>query len=320
MKKISLSVLSLFMALACALPALAWDDTGHQVVAAIAWSRLDKPVQDKVEMLFPADPKAKQHIIFTSSKKMPTAEEKYPKTVYNHVTIANWMDDLRDNSYDNPLKDWHQVNRPIFHEMEPKLVELKSPNVREKIIEMIQTLQKVKNFDKAGFDHAEDKSRAAYALATLIHLVGDVHQPLHCASRYTKLKPRGDAGGNGFLLAGPAPCTNLHEFWDAAGGLFDFVKLGREFDEAHQKQLDECVARVTARWKPDDHPDWRNYSPEEWVEESYQFAKQKVYQGVTASSVPDPTYTQMAQQLSAERLATAGYRLAEILNQIFAQP
>jgi hypothetical protein len=309
---------TLTAAAALSLPARAWDDTGHQVVAAIAWTQLDKPVQEKIDRLFPPSMKSREHIIFTAGKRAPTKEDPYPHTVYNHVTIANWMDDLRDNSYDKQLGEWHYVDRPYFDGIPPKLAVPGSPNAREKLIEMINTLQKLRHFDKADKDHADDKAKAAYAVAVLYHLVGDVHQPLHCVSRYSPGFEDGDRGGNDFRI-GPDGKEKLHSYWDAAAGLFDFVKLGRDFESAeYQQQLADCVKRVLDRWDAAKHPEWKNYNPEEWVEEGFQLAKEQVYQGIKPKEKPSEAYVKKAQQLAAERIATAGYRLAAVLNQIFA--
>ncbi|MHA3773992.1 S1/P1 nuclease [Verrucomicrobiota bacterium sgz303538] len=316
--KLAIWIVALAYSLVSISSALSWDDTGHQVVAAIAWSQLSPEAQRKVILLFPDDPKSREHIIFTPSKKQGTPEDPYPHTVYNRITVANWMDDLRDNSYDKPLGQWHYVDRPFFDGIEPKLAVPESPNAREKIIEMINSLQRLRNV-KAGKEYSEDRSKAAYALATLYHLVGDVHQPLHCVSRYSPGLENGDAGGN-FFKIGPKDSDKLHSYWDAAGGLFDFVKLGREFDADSQQKLDEYTQRVLQRWDAQLHPDWKNYSPEEWVEESFQIAKRDVYSGVKHNERPGQEYQNKVQQIAAERIATAGYRLAAVLNQIFAQP
>jgi hypothetical protein len=298
-------------------PALrAWDDTGHQLVAAIAWSRLSPNSRAKLDLLFPSDTNAKKHIIFTPSKRKPTPEDRFPKTVYDHVTIASWMDDLRDNSYDKPLADWHFVDRPFFDGIEPKLAVPGSPNAREKIIEMIHELKKTRRFDSP--EHRDDKTRAAYAAATLMHLIGDVHQPLHCVSRHSPGFEDGDMGGNTFKIDGPEKVDNLHSYWDGSGGLFGFDKLGRDFDQPPYKEtLEKYLQRVLDRWKPADHPEWKNFNPEEWVEESFVLAKEKVYQGIKPTKAPDAAYEAKTQQLCAERIATAGYRLALVLNAIF---
>jgi len=56
----------------------------------------------------------------------------------------------------------------------------------------------------------------SYDLSWLLHLVGDVHQPLHSTTRVSTTKPDGDDGGNGVKLTSPA---NLHTFWDDVLGV-----------------------------------------------------------------------------------------------------
>src|SRR5262249_54451635 len=62
---------------------------------------------------------------------------------------------------------------------------------------------------------AED--RAIY-LSWLIHLVGDLHQPLHCASLVNSTYPKGDRGGNDFFVKPEDRPINLHSFWDGLLG------------------------------------------------------------------------------------------------------
>jgi len=55
-----------------------------------------------------------------------------------------------------------------------------------------------------------------------MHLVGDVHQPLHATSRWTKDHPKGDKGGNTFLIKRHKSVKNLHSLWDS--GVFAYTK------------------------------------------------------------------------------------------------
>jgi hypothetical protein len=68
-----------------------------------------------------------------------------------------------------------------------------------------------------GDAQASDSARAV-ALAWVLHLVGDAHQPLHNSARITPQDTAGDRGGNLFLLGGLYPRNNLHAFWDAIVG------------------------------------------------------------------------------------------------------
>ena len=67
---------------------------------------------------------------------------------------------------------------------------------------------------------SSDSRDRAVALSWIIHLVGDLHQPLHCASRFNADFPDGDQGGNLFVIQ-PSDSVRqikLHAFWDAALG------------------------------------------------------------------------------------------------------
>src|SRR5437879_13448435 len=58
-------------------------------------------------------------------------------------------------------------------------------------------------------------SNQATSLRFLLHFVGDIQQPLHCADGYSSAHPTGDAGGNSFSVTG---WPNLHYLWDSGGG------------------------------------------------------------------------------------------------------
>lgn len=299
---------------------LAWDDTGHQVIASMAWKLLTPPVQEKILKLFPDDLKTPDPIIFFRAQRAPSDSEKKPLITYNHVTIANWMDDIRDDSNSKSMAEWHYIDRPFFDGIPERLAIQGSPNAREKIVEMIGVLKKVRNFDRSDADHSDDRYKAAFAVAVLSHLIGDVHQPLHAVARYSEGLEDGDQGGNLFPLRFPK-APKLHLFWDAAGGLFDHVKLGRDFDETQRKQLDEFSQRVLDRWNPQANVEaWHNFNPEDWIAESYKIGVEQVYKGIKPFGEPDGAYTEKTEQISAERIGMAAYRLALILNGTLGAP
>lgn len=60
-----------------------------------------------------------------------------------------------------------------------------------------------------------EASAKSYALRLLIHYLGDIHQPLHCATRVDKAYPEGDRGGNLFPLPNHYATDDLHAVWDS---------------------------------------------------------------------------------------------------------
>jgi hypothetical protein len=143
---------------------------------------------------------------------------------------------------------------------------------------------------------------SGYNLAWLVHLVGDVHQPLHCVSRFSgrhldeiTKKDRGDLGGNLFQLDDPA--KNMHKLWDDALPASE-VRTGLPASADMVVHLDT----------------------NSWVQESAELARSAVYSlGPDAPDSPAPTvpadYRMAMQKIARERIGLAGYRLAAILNQ-----
>jgi hypothetical protein len=296
--------------------ALAWDDTGHMVVSYIAYSRLSPAAKARVDQLLIPPP--------------PPPGVKYPDRGfvfycdrnYDPVMIANWMDDLRDNSLSDPLKPWHFINmNPIFDGIEPKPIKTDAENVLKRVNWSLAMLKAGKNFDQTS-TKSDDKASAEY-LGYLIHLVGDMHQPLHCTTRYSKSHPNGDAGGNLFPIDTPHS-RNLHSFWDAAGGLFAFDKVKRPPEgklEDQQKKIRQYAMVVMDAFPADGNPKWKKTMiPGKWVKESNDDARAYGFKNIVEGGKPSKTYIDKAQEVTSRRLAFAGYRLAELINRIYGKP
>jgi hypothetical protein len=180
---------------------------------------------------------------------------------------------------------------------------------------------------KARQELADPKTpldRKAIDLCWVEHLAGDIHQPLHAVSLFSKEYPTGDAGGNlqvlhndGTLVA-DVPTINLHFLWDAMEGL----------------SLDPDVIRKDADRIEKEHPvppdDATVGDVRAWALESFGYAKANVYldgklphitrdqANADPSSAPPlpPDYLKNAQALADQRMAQAGYRLAALLEEI----
>lgn len=296
--------------------ALAWDDTGHMVVAHIAYGRLSPAARARIDKLLippPPPPGVRfpdRGFVFYCDRN------------YDPVMIANWMDDLRDNSLSDPLKDWHHVNfNPLFDGIPKKPVQMNKINVMERVGWLLMKLRLGKNYDKTP-SKKDDKENAEF-LGYLIHLVGDMHQPLHCTTRFSVAHPDGDLGGNLFRID-TSEAKNLHSFWDAAAGLFDFDKVKRppEGKLADQKKkIEEYASMVMKAFPADENPEWKKVmTPAGWVKESNDDARKFGFKGIEENTKPSKAYTDNAQRVASKRLAFAGYRLAESLNRIYAKP
>jgi len=146
----------------------------------------------------------------------------------------------------------------------------------------------------------------AFALPWVLHIVTDLHQPLHSVSRFRRVsgRPESDKGGNLCFVTG-AP--NLHVLWDDL--------LGHSVDEG-------SIARLAASLE-DHQPEPRklDLNPEQWTSEGVRLAESVAYHftGDCAdkthpAAIPNG-YMAAARQVVIERAGTGAYRLAALLNE-----
>src|SRR5207302_6807288 len=111
--------------------------------------------------------------------------------------------------YDHPT--WHYINYPIVpvgSSLDPAKYE--PPAQQENIVNTLAVcMEKIRG--------GSDEEKAVY-LTWLFHLVGDIHQPLHCTAVYSERFPTGDRGGNLALIRIRSGPVNLHSFWDGLLG------------------------------------------------------------------------------------------------------
>ncbi|HEX8833087.1 MAG TPA: S1/P1 nuclease, partial [Abditibacteriaceae bacterium] len=150
----------------------AWWDGGHMVVAQIAHTRLEPKVRARVDALVGQGAQPRNNTF---------------------VTAACWPDDLKDynvHAYDT----WHYTNLPLV------LTGGKPPKVQPNI-DILWAMNQCVNAIKKRKPNPKYPNREilatpdiekARALRFLIHLVGDVHQPLHSTTLYSAAHPHGD--------------------------------------------------------------------------------------------------------------------------------
>ncbi len=267
--------------LTLALPLAAWNETGHKTIASIAYQNLKKPVRLRVDALL------KQHPDYATWKGHP------------FQAAAYWPDVIRGNKlYDHPV--WHYLNVPFS----PDNTAFPPVNY-----DVEGVLRKIGEFRKSVGDKAVPEAERAIQLAWLLHLVGDVHNPLHTVARFTQPLPQGDRGGNSVFVVG---ASNLHSYWDALLGHTPTA----EFIGKQAKSL----MKTEKREKP------VNTDERRWVDEGVRVAKETVYTfGGDSGSKGNPVqlsdeYKAAATKVGRARGALAGYRLAALLNEALKEP
>ncbi len=276
---LAVSAMALFL---MPLPARAWHDTGHMIVVEIAYGDLTDEARREVDRL-----------VALLANLTPGRD--------HAVTASRWLDDLKRQGVET-FDAWHYVNLPYAAEGFGGKAPGPAPeNVVWAVRQSAATLR----------GEADDLVKALM-LRFLLHLVADVHQPLHCANRFTAQMPSGDRGGNDFPLGGAH--ADLHAFWDSGAGLYPAVD-GRAWRRPVRRRAQRITRQVPKRAVPR----WTETDPEVWARESHDLAVRAAYDGIAEGSEPTPDYTRRAREVIGERLALAGYRLGALLNEIFSE-
>jgi hypothetical protein len=306
MRLVSRLFITLALLLTTQTSALAWHETGHMVVAQVAYLRLTPVAKARVDGLLVTPPGRRPLIHLCAGYYMAETCEK----TYDPVQIAVWMDDFRGDSITSTYDNWHYIDfRPIWDGIPERTnVGAEPENVLSRLYWAINVLRKGTGSNRSD----------AETLGFLYHLVGDVHQPLHTATRYSAANPNGDAGGNGFKVQMPAETriTNLHSFWDSAAGQYG-QSSKRPLDAAGKALILSLAEAAMKEFPAESMPEWSDLDPHTWVVESNTLARQVVYKNITEGGEPSKAYTAAAQKLSRKRLALAGYRMAGVLNALF---
>jgi hypothetical protein len=196
-------------------------------------------------------------------------------------------------------KYWHFIDEP-FSQDGTSLPAVPGANAEERI----------GLFRKVLASNAKDTLKS-YDLVWLLHLVGDVHQPLHCSTRVTSAEHQGDSGGNDVVLACPpcptghcSPCSKeLHAFWDGAAG--------------GNRNLEDTISAANSLPAPDATLAAKS-DEKDWVKESFDEAQQAVYVAPVGPGLGpftlDGAYRSAARTLARKRVALGGARLAHLLN------
>jgi hypothetical protein len=315
--KRSLSMFTGFLFLCvCSLPARAWNNFGHMETAAVAWSQLTPEAKKEATRLLKINPQYKtwtegaagdevDEIAFVKAATWPD-EIKTLKDYHNDGDrggdVAPKTPEASQNiGYADHFRHryWHFIDEPFSTDGTP-LQQPVPPNAQTQIAAFRKTLA-----DKTVSD-----SIRSYDLAWLLHLVGDVHQPLHSTSRFTKAEPNGDAGGNDVKISCSSSCedaTELHAFWDDL--------LGKS-----NAPPQEAITAAAAL-QPAEAGGAAQQDEIDWINESFALAKKSVY----ASPIGDgdgpftltDTYQKESVKIAKQQIALAGARLARLLNDAF---
>jgi S1/P1 Nuclease len=263
------AIVALFTFLPAQLPA--WSAKGHAIIADVASARLTPVSRNNLRVLLGNNSLA---------------------------SIANWADAIKN---DQPETfGWHFVDIPrsakgFAGERDCDRVQDKGPAAQTDHHNCV--VDRIAMFRQVLADENASEHDRLLALMFLVHLVGDVHQPLHAIA---------DArGGNDIKVTvfgsdqcGDYPC-NLHGAWD-----YSLIEHTGFTEEAYVHHLQDLIRKNHWEQKA-------GGSAEDWANESHRAALQV---WVSNGAALGGGYYQANIHVLDERLALAGVRLAALLN------
>ncbi len=273
----------------------AWGDAGHEIVARVADHYLQPAVRARIAALLKTDTTG--------------------LTAKDIAAQATWADKYRDSDRNSTqlryeqTREWHFTDIQLKSRREdgdvdtacfghpplpagtPALQGPKHACLIDKLDQFIVEL-------RAPGTPPEERLRA---LQFVLHLVGDLHQPLHSSDDH-------DRGGNtrNVTAAGFSP-GNLHRFWDT-----EFV---RRLGPKPPVVANLLIAKITAK----DRAMWVDGSPEDWARDTFGVALRTTYGKLPAPLADggyalDAAYVAAATRATSLQLSKAGVRLAQVLN------
>ncbi|MEO6587977.1 MAG: S1/P1 nuclease [Pyrinomonadaceae bacterium] len=294
--------------------AKAWDDAGHKTIAYIAWNQMSPEVRERAFKILMSAPEDSDLSVFYLQDSRSADVKK--RELF--MIAATWADIIRDRKFKERYEKYHHSNwhyADTFWTVEKGQVKiLPNPSGDD---EGGKAVEKLIEFDKELKDAAVSDEEKAIALAWILHLGGDIHQPLHTSARVTELEPKGDQGGNLFLLTpkDEKPSENLHWFWDSI--------LGRVFarnDMPDTEYIPLIGDMIMSKYPPTEMQNRLtvgNFG--EWQKGSFALATTEVFTpDLIRYETPAAKYRRNAFQVSEQQMALAGYRLGAMLNQIFS--
>jgi hypothetical protein len=205
--------------------------------------------------------------------------------------------------YDHPR--WHYVEWPLiapsFH-MGPEPLPLDD------------ALFGIAQCEKFIGDTNSSPELKAVGLSYLIHIIGDIHQPLHCCALFNSTYPKGDRVGADFFVVLGDKAATLRSVWSGQfGRKINFKNQLAEAERISSEHSRKSLAELSAAT-----------TPKEWSLEGRQVALDKAYlhgnlkpgtSAKDATSLPDG-YIRQAKAASEKQVTLAGYRLADEIKKL----
>ncbi len=254
------SLVWLIALLTHAIPACGWGPEGHKVIALIAEQNMSSAALERAKVILSGN---------------------------SLEGVANWADDIKgERPY---TARWHYIDIPL----DASTIDLERdcPHGACVLVKTEQFLAALKN-------PRSNRAAKAEALKFVVHLTGDLHQPLHCEND-------DDEGGNLLRVIWHGYPDDLHWVWDTG--------LIQDIDRDPESLAEELERRITR----EDRLAWDRGSIADWVLQSHRLAQMVAYQDLRRERPPviGRRYEREADPVVELQLERAGIRLAYLLDQ-----
>lgn len=235
-----------------------WAKTGHRVIGDVAQEHLSGKTKRALKDLL-------------SGKSL--------------ASVANFADEIKADRSFSKFSAWHYVNFPT----DKKYTDVTPSQYGDLIAGIRHCISVVKNENSTRADRV-------FYLKFLVHLIGDLHQPMHAGKGE-------DKGGNDIQVQWFNTGTNLHRVWDSnminSYGL-SYTELADKLPELSSKEVKAMQAGTVL----------------DWVQESHILANE-LYKSVEVGEKLGYQYSYKYWGTVESQLHKGGVRLAKVLNDIF---
>jgi hypothetical protein len=336
----------------------AWSDSGHMLVAEIAYQQLSLADRAMVVKILrdafvngPEGLKKFEEDLTSGLRPNATPGE---RDHYIFIKAATWPDIIREDGKSGRPKhpchdefhkaDWHFINLPFVPPGETAKVPEPKKNKEGDPHDIIEAIRHCAAEVKSPM--TAKRIRAA-RLCFLLHMHGDIHQPLHAATLFSDNGLlRGDQGGNLLLVrvqgdsADHDSVNSIHSVFDQLFGFDTGLRTIRDLGEriTHTPELTaESLEKLRGER---DQMIWAKESLQDAIDVAYLKGKIDAFRGMSAKQFREQghqknqkdmklhtidevpflpnNFIPNALKVAERRVALGGYRLADALNTALA--
>lgn len=235
-----------------------WGKNGHRATGKIAEKHLTRKAKKKIDKLLKG-----QSLAF----------------------VSTYADEIKSDRAYSKYYTWHYVNMNF-----EETYEASEKNPKGDLVTGIETCVKILK------DKTSSEAEKAFHLKILVHLIGDLHQPMHIGRKE-------DKGGNTIQMQWFGKGTNLHRVWDS--DMIDSYKMS--YSDLADNAEDLSKQQIKALKKG---------TVVDWVNEVHELTKE-VYKSAKVGENLRYRYSYLYFNTARQQIQKGGIRLAKVLNEIF---